>query len=170
MKNKFLKFCVLLTLAASVTAFTGCGSSKEAAPDAGAAAEEAEEAAPEADAAAEEAASSDYGESEIYTPEDMEKAVEAIMKEFDNWKGCKMNEIKYAGDECASDVNLESVKEAANGKEFTQCIEFISSFHSPTDEADLEGTAWEPDTEYTDYQWWLGRTDGGEWELVNWGY
>ena len=42
MKNKFLKFCVLLTLAASVTAFTGCGSSKEAAPDAGAAAEEAE--------------------------------------------------------------------------------------------------------------------------------
>ena len=74
MKNKFLKFCVLLTLAASVAAFTGCGSSKEAAPDAGAATEEAEEAAPEADAAAEEAASSDYGESEIYTPEDMAAA------------------------------------------------------------------------------------------------
>ena len=24
--------------------------------------------------------------------------------------------------------------------------------------------------EYADYQWWLARKDGGDWELVSWGY
>ena len=62
---------------------------------------------------------------------------------------------------------LNSLKDGAN---YTQCMEFLSSFHSPTEEADLEGTAWEPDTEYKDYQWWLARSEGGEWELVTWGY
>ena len=27
-----------------------------------------------------------------------------------------------------------------------------------------------PDTEYTDYQWWLARTENGDWEIVSWGY
>jgi len=32
------------------------------------------------------------------------------------------------------------------------------------------GGAWEPDYEYSDWQWWLARTDGGEWQLITWGY
>ena len=32
------------------------------------------------------------------------------------------------------------------------------------------GGAWEPDTEYTDYQWWLARTQDGGWQLLSWGY
>ena len=26
------------------------------------------------------------------------------------------------------------------------------------------------DEEYFDYQWWLARTEGGEWQLLTWGY
>lgn len=50
--------------------------------------------------------------------------------------------------------------------EFTQCIEFVSDFHSPK----AGGGAWEMDYEYTAWQWWLARTDNGEWNLITWGY
>ena len=45
-------------------------------------------------------------------------------------------------------------------------IEFLTDFHSPVE----GGGAWEPDTEYTDYQWWLAREADGGWELLSWGY
>jgi D-alanyl-D-alanine carboxypeptidase len=51
---------------------------------------------------------------------------------------------------------------------FTQCAEFMSDFHSPTDPA-LAG-AWNVDEEYVDWQWWLAREEGGEWQLMTWGY
>lgn len=40
-------------------------------------------------------------------------------------------------------------------------------FHSPVEEGPY---AWTPDYEYKDYQWWLGRTEGGDWEIVSYGY
>ncbi len=30
--------------------------------------------------------------------------------------------------------------------------------------------AWDADTEYEGLQWWLGRSNGGAWELVTCGY
>lgn len=50
--------------------------------------------------------------------------------------------------------------------EFTQCIEFVSDFHSPKD----GGDAWDADSEYTNWEWWLARADSGEWNLMTWGY
>ena len=50
--------------------------------------------------------------------------------------------------------------------DFTQCIMFKSDFHSPKN----GGGAWNADAEYTDWQWWLARADGGEWRLLTWGY
>ena len=59
------------------------------------------------------------------------------------------------------------LEEANDAKEtFTQCIMFTSSFHSPKE----GGGAWMPDEEYTDWHWWLGRSDGGQWKLMTWGY
>jgi D-alanyl-D-alanine carboxypeptidase len=56
---------------------------------------------------------------------------------------------------------------AEEGSEpFTQCIKFVSSFHTAKD----AGGAWESDSDYNDYQWWLARTDDGGWEVVDWGY
>ena len=111
---------------------------------------------------------SPYGASDIYTAEDMESAVQKIHEEFDSW-GCELIDIRYAGDECASQENLDWARSLDEEADYAQCIEFLMDFHSPKEE-DLGGTAWDPDTDYTDYQWWLARSEGGEWEVFNWGY
>ena len=107
-----------------------------------------------------------YGESDIYTPADMDAAVARIEETFAGWEGCEMHGIAYAGDECASAENLEWLNGLGEGGNYAECIEFLSDFHSPVE----GGGAWEADTEYTDWQWWLARAEGGEWELVSWGY
>ena len=92
------------------------------------------------------------------------------MNEFDTWEGCEMHKLSYAGDEAFSLENLDWLNEIAkeDGKDeaYTECICFLSDFHSPK----KASGAWEKDKEYEDWQWWLARTEGGEWELVTWGY
>ena len=55
---------------------------------------------------------------------------------------------------------------AGRGQELRSGNRIFSDFHSPVE----AGGAWEPDTEYTDWQWWLARSDGGKWKLLTWGY
>ncbi len=108
----------------------------------------------------------DYGYSDIYTREDMDAAVKLIRKEFAGWEGCEMHVIRYGSDDCVTEENLNWLNDLAGGGKFTQCIEFVSFFHSPVETA---GT-WEPDTEYENWQWWLAREEGGDWQLLSWGY
>ena len=62
---------------------------------------------------------------------------------------------------------MNELEEANDASEtFTQCIMFTSDFHSPKD----GGGAWNSDYEYIGWQWWLARTDSGEWKLMTWGY
>ena len=73
------------------------------------------------------------------------------------------------GDAACSDENIEwlnGLEMKEQTEPFTQCILFSSSFHSPVEQRD----AWNADTEYEGLQWWLGRSDGGAWELVTCGY
>ena len=51
-------------------------------------------------------------------------------------------------------------------EEMDECIAFESSFHSPT----TPQGGWDVDSEYTEWQWWLARPEGGEWKLLTWGY
>ena len=112
----------------------------------------------------------DYGTSSIYTQKDMNAAIELIKKEFDTWNGCELHSISYSSDDECSESNIAWMNEleAANDEKkiFTQCIMFKSDFHSPK----TGGGAWNADDEYTDWQWWLARTDGGQWKLMTWGY
>ena len=113
----------------------------------------------------------DYGTSDLYTQEDMDAAIALIQKEFKGWKGCELHSISYAGDGCQSADNVEWMNrlkegQSISGPEYTQVIEFISSFHSPKRNAG----AWNADQEYTGWQWWLARAEGGEWQLLTWGY
>ena len=105
-------------------------------------------------------------ESGLYTAEDMDAAKALITAEFDTWEGCEMHSLRYAGDTCDSEENIAWMNSLRDGKRYTQCIEFLADFHSPVE----GGGAWEADTEYTDYQWWLAREEGGDWELITWGY
>ena len=108
----------------------------------------------------------DYGTSSIYSGDDFEEAIALIRAEFDTWEGCEMHSIRYAGDECNSEENIKWLNELKEGQNYTQCMEFLTNFHSPVE----GGGAWEPDMEFEDYQWYLGRSDTGSWELLSWGY
>ena len=100
----------------------------------------------------------------------MNDAIELIKKEFNTWDGCKLHSISYSTDDECSESNIEwlnKIETANDNKEtFTQCIMFTSNFHSPKE----GGGAWNADTEYTDWQWWLARSDNGQWKLITYGY
>lgn len=112
----------------------------------------------------------DYDNSTFYSKKDMDAAIKLIEKEFSTWDGCELHSISYVSDDENSSENIEWMNqlEAANDakEKFTQCIVFKSDFHSPKD----GGDAWNPDEEYTDWQWWLARSDSGKWKLMTWGY
>lgn len=108
----------------------------------------------------------DYKTSKLYTKEDMDKAIDLIKSEFATWEGCTLNSISYAGDDANNEENLKWLNGLREGKNYTRCIEFVSNFHSPKN----GGGAWEADTDYNDYQWWLADTGNGDWELISWGY
>lgn len=109
----------------------------------------------------------DYGSSNIYSQSDMDTAIELIKNEFSTWEGCKLHNIRYISDECNSEENIKWMNDLGDeNAEFTQCIEFVSDFHSPK----AGGGAWNADSEYKNWQWWLARTNDGEWNLMTWGY
>ena len=112
----------------------------------------------------------DYGSSEIYSKEDMDVAIKVIEDEFDTWKGFELHSITYSGDENCNKRNaayVNQLREAKNVEEvLTQCIVFKSGFHTPPK---TDG-GFNANEEYTDWQWWLGRAEGGDWELMAWGY
>ena len=108
----------------------------------------------------------DYGTSEIFTPEELAEAAIQIKCTFAGWKGCELHSLRYAGDEADNDENLQWLNSLNEEAGYTHVAEFLTDFHSPVE---AEG-AWEPDQEYKDYQWWLGRTDDGVWEVVTSGY
>jgi D-alanyl-D-alanine carboxypeptidase len=108
----------------------------------------------------------DYGTSEIFTPEELAEAAIQIKCTFAGWKGCELHSLRYAGDEADKEENLQWLNSLNEEAGYTHVAEFLTDFHSPVE---AEG-AWEPDQEYKDYQWWLGRTDDGGWEVVTSGY
>lgn len=110
----------------------------------------------------------DYGSSELFTKQDMDAAMDLIEQEFNTWEGCELHSISYTSDEECNSENIAWMNEqkGTENEQFTQCIKFLSTFHSPKE----GGGAWEADKEYTDYEWWLARAEGGEWTLVTWGY
>ncbi len=105
-------------------------------------------------------------ESELYTREELEDAAALAVAELDSWEVCELHSLRYAGDACCTEENLQWMHELRPDGNYTQIAEFLTDFHTAPD----AGGAWEPDTEYTDYQWWLARSEGGAWELLSWGY
>ena len=97
-----------------------------------------------------------------------------MLSEFLSWKGCTLKKIAYAGDDaCGADevAYVNELREAQMPDEpaFDQALVLTSEFHSPSAE-DAKGTAWNPDTDYKDWTFHLGRTgDDGAWKLLTWG-
>lgn len=110
----------------------------------------------------------DYGASELYTLEELAEAAVQVKCKFASFEGCELHNLRYAGDGCNSEENLKWMNDLDEGKGYVKVAEFLSDFHSPVDPE--QNTAFETDMEYTDWQWWLARTEDGGWQLLTWGY
>ena len=114
----------------------------------------------------EDAVEIDYGSSALYETAELDTAISLIRATFDTWEGCELHSLRYAGDEANTEENVKWLSEIGDGAKFTHAMKFVSNFHSPVEAYG----AWEADHEYENYEWWLGKTESGEWQLVSWGY
>ena len=107
----------------------------------------------------------DCGESVLYTKEDRQSAARLISDTVNSFEGCKLYAVKYEGDE-VSQKNLEYCNSlAADGVTYSESIVFTSYFRSPI----FNAGAWNPNDLYS-WSWYLARTNGGEWEILTYGY
>ena len=115
----------------------------------------------------------DYGESAIYSQEDVKAAVQVVKTSFaESFDGCELYSIAYTSDDCNSPENVAWMNELAEGQGmdavFTQCIILKSDFHSPKDPE--KALSLNVDQDYTGFEWCQTRTDGGKWTLMTCGY
>ena len=102
-------------------------------------------------------------DSEIYSADDINSAVDTIEKEFDaNWNGCTLTEIYYAGDDYCTDF-----QEFADRNNADEVIVLLSSFD--VDSSGGEGSL-NPNSTYNNWNWILVRTKGGKWQHIDHGY
>ena len=101
--------------------------------------------------------------SEIYSQEDINAAIDTIKKEFMmNWGGCTLTEIYYAGDDSSKDH-----QDWADRNNADEVIVLLSSFD--VDSSGGDGSL-NPNSTYSDWNWILVRTHGGKWQHVDHGY
>lgn len=101
-------------------------------------------------------------ESEIYSQEEINSAIDTIQKELkEDWKGCTLTEVYYAGDEIsrkeASDYNAEDV----------DVMVLLSSMYVARNGGD---GSLNTNFTYKDWMWILVKSDNGEWVHVDHGY
>ena len=108
----------------------------------------------------------DLGNSDVYTQDSLQSAANVILDEIGSWDSVKkVYDVTYCGDEISVD-NLDYCNMLGD-KNYTQCVVFESSFKSANSR---HSGGFNPDSKYTDWQWYLAKTDDGEWELLTWGY
>lgn len=108
----------------------------------------------------------DLGKSDIYTQEDLEEAANIVLNEIKTWESVTVvYTISYCGDE-ASAKQLDYCNSLSD-KGYVQCALFESSFKSAGED---KSGGFNPNDVYEGWQWYLARTDGGQWELIMWGY
>ena len=108
----------------------------------------------------------DYGQSAIYTKEDMDEAIELIRENASQMTGLKrLINICYSSDDCNSEKNVKWMNECVDDAKFTQCIMFMTDFTTGSNTTSLN-----PNDHYTDWHWWLARAEGGKWHVVTSGY
>lgn len=98
-------------------------------------------------------------ESDIFTQEDIEEAIDKIKMDFyHDWKGCELTLIYYAGDEVSKEESEEK------GIETLVLLSDFRTYHVPGDSSLNEYQT------YHNWSWILIRTKDGAWEHVDHGY
>ena len=99
----------------------------------------------------------------IYTQKEMDDAIQLAINYFRNeFEGCKLLEIAYVGDE-----GWKAFEEWADQYGVDQVIILVSSFETGPDGGD---GSLNPNDTYKNWQWVLGRSNGGKWKHLTHGY
>ena len=108
---------------------------------------------------------------EAISCEDSTFAIDTISQKLCEWK-CTPLRIQYGGDELNNAENIKYMNDLAEGngfeKKFSACMVFYSDFHSPPDDGKI--SAWNYDSDYTNYSWYFGLYKDGKWKLLTSGY
>ena len=102
----------------------------------------------------------DYNSCTVYSQEDIDSAAAVIIEKMDSMEGCVLYSLKYGGND-----ELDYCRSLNEQADYVESIIFDSVFRSPI----TGGGAWEANAIYT-WQWHLAREEGGQWELLTWGY
>ncbi len=108
----------------------------------------------------------DYGDSDIFTEEELKEAFIKVKCLFASWEGCTLSNIRYAGDEYSDQEKLDWLNTLEGGGSYTKAVLLLTDFKTPKEGF---GTL-KPDSDYMDYQWWLAINEDGEIDLVTFGY
>ena len=100
----------------------------------------------------------DIADSEIYSVEEREAAINSVIQKFEDFNGCKLYSLTYAGDQ-KSNMETEYLNDGR------KCIDIDSSFRSPI----FGGGGWDSNEIYT-WHWVCAQNTDGSWEVVNYGY
>lgn len=100
-------------------------------------------------------------ESGIHNQEEYREAVAAALEYFNNFEGCYMSEIKYAGDE---ETKAEAEYQKCDPKDV---IVLVSTFETGDKAGD---GSLEPNKTYSDYKWIIIRGEDGTWRHKDHGY
>ena len=110
-----------------------------------------------------EAQNTQFEQSQIYSEEDIESAIQVISDYFDKeFEGCTLTELYYPGDSYADEFN-----EFAEIYGADEAIILMSSFEVGPSGGD---GSLNPNSAYNDWNWILVRNNGGKWEHVDHGY
>ena len=98
-------------------------------------------------------------ESDIFTEEDINRAIECVKEDFKSLHGCKLYSLSYTGDTLSL---REKEYQLEYGSKYDEYIVIKSVFLSPI----FGGGAWNAGSIY-DWYWILGRNTGGEWVVID---
>lgn len=99
--------------------------------------------------------------SALYSQQDISDAIDVVKSDFkQNNSGFTLEKLYYAGDETS-----QSYQEWADRNNADEVLVLRSAFHTDSDGG--SDKSFEPDTEYTDWNWILVRNDGGKWEIAD---
>ena len=109
----------------------------------------------------------DYGNSALYSKNEMKEAIELIVSEVSEWDGCELCQVSYAGDQVSMEA-LEYCNRLTMNQLNDECIVLKSSF-STSKNSKLAGP-FEPNSLYTVWMWYLARDNGRSWKIITYGY
>ncbi len=95
----------------------------------------------------------DYGDSKLFTGEQLEEVMIRIKCSFAVWEGCELENLRYAGDEYSTQEQIDWANSQNPEGNYIGVASVFSDYHKANES-------------HKDYQWWLACNQEGDWDIV----